>query len=123
LSPVAKTQNERPPSGRSQSDLASNPKSDFWHQPSDGYHFHTQFWCFDKTTIASATKSQEVTQTSAFAVIGIGRSLMRLDDRASITFLDRAFTAADHVGGTDSAQWRKAMGHSAMDRACHELRL
>ncbi len=48
---------------------------------------------------------------------------MRLDDRASITFLHRAFTAADDVGGTDSAQWRKAMGHSAMDPACHELRL
>jgi len=47
---------------------------------------------------------------------------MRPDDRASITFLHRAFTAADDVGGTDSAQWRKAMGRSAMDRACHELR-
>lgn len=47
---------------------------------------------------------------------------MCLDDRASTTFPNRAFTAVDYDIGTDSAQWRKAMGHSAMDPAFHEFR-
>lgn len=37
-------------------------------------------------------------------------------------FANRPFTAVDYYAGTDSAQWRIAMGHSVMDPAFHELR-
>ncbi len=37
-------------------------------------------------------------------------------------FANRPFTAVDYGAGTDSSQWRIAMGHSVMDPALHELR-
>ncbi len=64
----------------------------------------------------------ESAQTSDLSVFSIGRPLMCLDDRASTTFPNGAFPAVDYGAGTELAQWRKAMGHSAMDPAFHELR-